>query len=62
MHLISILTRIFYLSLGLLICSGLAKAQSVDPWMVSAERIDANNYYGVTVANGMIGLVSSLSL
>ncbi len=51
--------KIFYLCLGLLLWSGLAKAQAIDPWMVPAERIDPNNYFGVTVANGMIGLVSS---
>lgn len=30
-----------------------------DPWKISASTIDPNNYYGVTVANGMIGIVSS---
>src|SRR6185503_13994138 len=30
-----------------------------DPWRISAEKIDPNNYYGITVANGMIGIVSS---
>jgi trehalose/maltose hydrolase-like predicted phosphorylase len=30
-----------------------------DPWIIKAEKIDASNYYGVTVANGMIGIVSS---
>ena len=30
-----------------------------DPWKISADKIDPNNYYGVTVANGMIGIVSS---
>jgi len=30
-----------------------------DPWTLTADRIDAANYYGVTVANGMIGVVSS---
>ncbi len=30
-----------------------------DPWKISAEKIDPNGYYGVTVANGMIGIVSS---
>ena len=30
-----------------------------DPWKISAEKIDPNNYYGITVANGMIGIVSS---
>src|SRR3954454_7295040 len=34
-------------------------SQSIDPWKVTASHIDANNYYGVTVANGMIGIVSS---
>ncbi|MCB0640637.1 MAG: glycoside hydrolase family 65 protein, partial [Phaeodactylibacter sp.] len=29
------------------------------PWHIEAEDIDPANYYGVTVANGMIGLVSS---
>jgi trehalose/maltose hydrolase-like predicted phosphorylase len=28
-------------------------------WDVQAENIDPNNYYGVTVANGMVGIVSS---
>ena len=32
---------------------------SVDPWKISATAIDPNNYYGITVANGMIGIVSS---
>jgi protein-glucosylgalactosylhydroxylysine glucosidase len=36
---------------------GLAFAQ--DPWKITASKIDPNNYYGVTVANGMIGVVSS---
>ena len=30
-----------------------------DPWKISANNIDPNNYYGITVANGMIGIVSS---
>src|ERR1700752_4369168 len=30
-----------------------------DPWKISANAIDPNNYYGITVANGMIGIVSS---
>jgi protein-glucosylgalactosylhydroxylysine glucosidase len=30
-----------------------------DAWKITANKIDANNYYGVTVANGMIGVVSS---
>ena len=30
-----------------------------DPWTITADKIDPANYYGVTVANGMIGVVSS---
>jgi len=33
--------------------------QTIDPWKVKADKIDPSNYYGVTVANGMIGIVSS---
>src|SRR5580765_4566562 len=34
-------------------------SQSIDPWKIKADKIDPSNYYGVTVANGMIGIVSS---
>jgi trehalose/maltose hydrolase-like predicted phosphorylase len=34
-------------------------AQSVSPWVIKADKIDPNNYYGITAANGMIGIVSS---
>jgi trehalose/maltose hydrolase-like predicted phosphorylase len=30
-----------------------------NPWVVKAKNIDPDNYFGVTVANGMIGMVSS---
>ncbi len=30
-----------------------------DPWIIKADKIAPSNYYGVTVANGMIGIVSS---
>lgn len=40
----------------MLIC-GFAGAQ--DPWVITADKIDAHHYYGETVANGMLGLVSS---
>src|SRR5450432_3831390 len=30
-----------------------------DPWKITTNNIDAAHYYGVTVANGMIGIVSS---
>ena len=30
-----------------------------DQWLIKAGKIDPSNYYGVSVANGMIGIVSS---
>lgn len=30
-----------------------------DPWVIKADKIDPSDYYGITVANGMIGIVSS---
>src|ERR1700744_5999812 len=40
-----------------LLISTLANAQ--DQWVIKADKIDPANYYGITVANGMIGIVSS---
>ena len=34
-------------------------AQEADPWKLTASKINSANYYGVTVANGMIGIVSA---
>ena len=36
-----------------------ADAASSDTWTIHANAVDPAHYYGVTVANGMIGLVSS---
>jgi trehalose/maltose hydrolase-like predicted phosphorylase len=30
-----------------------------DPWKITANTINSSDYYGITVANGMIGIVSS---
>jgi protein-glucosylgalactosylhydroxylysine glucosidase len=30
-----------------------------DPWKISADKINSSDYYGITVANGMIGVISS---
>ncbi len=50
----------FQLSLLLLLCSVLhAQNASQSPWHIEASNIDSNNYYGITVANGMVGMVSS---
>jgi trehalose/maltose hydrolase-like predicted phosphorylase len=50
------LKRLFTLSIALYM-SYLSGAQ--DPWKITATKIDPSNYYGITVANGMIGIVSS---
>ncbi len=34
-------------------------AQSINPWKLEAKNWDTKNYYGVTVANGMVGIVSA---
>ena len=34
-------------------------ASAQDPWSIKVNHIDPQNYYGVTVANGMLGIVSS---
>ncbi|MDP4212255.1 MAG: glycoside hydrolase family 65 protein [Bacteroidota bacterium] len=53
--------RIYFLSpFCLILCffsSGFA--QNIDPWVISASSVNPAGYYGVTVANGMIGIVSS---
>jgi trehalose/maltose hydrolase-like predicted phosphorylase len=35
------------------------EAQQPDAWKINADKINPSNYYGITVANGMIGVVSS---
>jgi protein-glucosylgalactosylhydroxylysine glucosidase len=37
----------------------LLNAQNINPWKISTTDINPANYYGITVANGMIGVVSS---
>ncbi|MBL7781414.1 MAG: glycoside hydrolase family 65 protein [Saprospiraceae bacterium] len=44
--------------LGMWLCTASLRAQN-DAWHIVADQIDPANYYGITVANGMIGLVSS---
>src|SRR5688572_26150539 len=42
-----------------LACLTTAHSQQNQEWVITASGIDPKNYFGVTVANGMIGLVSS---
>jgi trehalose/maltose hydrolase-like predicted phosphorylase len=50
--------RSYFLTCNLLALTFLVHAQQ-DPWKIIATKIDPSDYYGVTVANGMIGIVSS---
>ena len=50
--------KIFVLFTGLFI-SVISFSQKIDPWIITADKIDPSNYYGETVANGVIGIVSS---
>lgn len=43
--------------IGFIICAALTKAQ--DSWLITAEQPLKGDYYGITSANGQIGLVSS---
>src|SRR3569832_500957 len=52
------MNKIYRLLVGVAVLySSVARAQ--DPWVIKADKIDPANYYGVTVAYGMIGIVSS---
>jgi protein-glucosylgalactosylhydroxylysine glucosidase len=50
---ISLLTGVLFLTM----LSAQPPADS--PWLIPATDIDPTNYYGITVANGVVGLVSS---
>ncbi len=56
-------TRLLSFRMFLLAClffqvSSAQESSGISPWVISAVP-DPSNYYGVTVANGMIGIVSS---
>ncbi|MES2647688.1 MAG: glycoside hydrolase family 65 protein, partial [Bacteroidota bacterium] len=42
-----------------LVFSSFSKSYAQDSWKIAATNIDASKYYGITVANGMIGIVSA---
>ena len=43
----------------ILLAISLEMSAQADPWKITAGTINPSNYYGVTVANGMIGIVSA---
>jgi trehalose/maltose hydrolase-like predicted phosphorylase len=48
-----------WLPVTLIFVSISSLSQTIDPWKITATNINPSNYYGITVANGMIGIVSS---
>jgi protein-glucosylgalactosylhydroxylysine glucosidase len=46
-------------SLSLFFFISIIACGQTDPWKISASSINPSDYYGITVANGMIGIVSS---
>jgi protein-glucosylgalactosylhydroxylysine glucosidase len=48
-----------FLGLVFFLLPYIVHAQQDNGWLIEASTIDPNNYYGITVANGMVGLVSS---
>lgn len=47
------------LTITLILFAFVLRGQQTDPWNIVAKNIDPSKYYGVTVANGMIGIISS---
>lgn len=50
---------LFSITILLTALTSFAQDLSKSPWHIVASDIDPNNYYGITVANGMVGMVSS---
>lgn len=55
------IVRVVCFALAFMLHSFILLAQNPDQsaWIIKADAIDPSNYYGVTVANGMVGIVSS---
>ncbi|MES1223124.1 MAG: glycoside hydrolase family 65 protein, partial [Bacteroidota bacterium] len=47
------------LAISITFCFSCISSAQTDTWKIKANKIDPSNYYGITVANGMIGIVSS---
>lgn len=49
--------RLIVITITVILCLSVVRAQ--DSWVLKATDINRDNYYGVSVGNGMLGLVSS---
>lgn len=45
--------------IAIFLCSMSYAISAQDTWKIKADNIDPKNYYGVTLANGVVGIVSS---
>ena len=50
---------LYAFSFVLVLGGGLPQLHAQDPWRISATSIDPSKYYGITVGNGMLGIVSA---
>ncbi len=50
---------LFSFIIGLFVFSSQAQNHKNSPWHIVAQDINPNDYYGITLANGVIGMVSS---
>lgn len=55
----TLIMKKYCLFFGLFLLNAISLSAQNDEWHINATNIDPSNYYGITVANGMIGLVSS---
>ena len=51
--------RLLLLVIALCVGAAAYAQTSSEDWVLRAEKIDKNNYYGVTSANGVVGIISS---
>lgn len=51
--------RVVFSFVFLFMVSNVFPQISVDPWIITVKPVTADGYYGVTVGNGMVGIVSS---
>ena len=51
--------KALFLLIVLLCFNGKAQNEKNSPWHIVADAIDPKDYYGITVANGVVGMVSS---
>ncbi len=51
--------KLLHAATALLLVANSQSLVAQDPWKISANNIQASNYYGITAANGMIGIVSA---